>query len=81
MLGPIFAAQCYLRRPVLQPFRRPFGIAPMAGRHVIGDGGVLTVRRGPGMGGDTFAVVEDPDRPRGEPDPDLLARAGLCGAE
>ncbi len=53
----------------------------MAGRHVIGDGGVLAIGRRPGVGGDTFAVVKNLDRPRREPDPDLLLRAGLCGTE
>ena len=31
---------------------RPAGIAPMAGRHVLGDGGVLVVAAGPHMRGD-----------------------------
>ncbi len=66
-----------LRRPRLQPFRRPFGMAPMAGRHVIGDGGVLAIGRRPGVGGDTFAVVENLDRPRREPDPDLLSQQAV----
>jgi len=29
------------------------------------------------MGGDTFAMVEDPDRPGGEPDPDLLPQKSV----
>ena len=68
-----------LRRPALQSLGRPFGVAPMAGRHVVGDGGVLAVGRGPGVGGDALAMMEDLDRPGGEPDPDLLAQQAVRG--
>src|SRR3974377_373401 len=40
---------------------RPAGIAPMAGRHVFGNGGVLPVPAGPQMNGDALALVENLD--------------------
>src|SRR5205085_1660024 len=37
----------------------PAGIAAMAGRHVLGDGGVLVIAAHAAMGGDAFALEED----------------------
>ena len=42
---------------------------------------MLTIARGSDMGGNALALVKNLDCPCGEPDPDLLARAGLCGVE
>ena len=51
---------------------RHAGVSPMAGRHVPGHGRVPAVSRGPNMGGDALAVVEDLDGPRRDPDPQRL---------
>ena len=49
----------------------------MTGRHMVGDGGVLAIGRCPGVGGHALAMMEDLDRPGGEPDPDLLAQQAV----
>jgi hypothetical protein len=54
--------------------RGPVGVAPMARRHVVAQGGVAAVRRAAQMGGDALAVVEDLDRLLGRARPDLLAQ-------
>ena len=70
-----------LQSPRLNNGRGPFGMAAMTGRHGVGDRRVLAIARGSGMGGDALALVKNLDCPCGEPDPDLHARAGLCGVE
>src|SRR5271166_3982457 len=52
---------------------RPAGVAPMAGRHVLGNGRVLSVAAGAQMDGDAFAFVEDLDTAGGQPRFDLGA--------
>ena len=73
VLGPIFAAPVFVG-PGLQPLGRPFGMTPVAGRHVIRDGRVLAIARGSDVGGDALTLVEYLDRPCGKPDPDFLAQ-------
>src|ERR1700687_1767218 len=52
---------------------RPAGIAPMAGRHVLGDGGVLVVAAGAHMRGNPLALEENLDGPHRQPRVDLRA--------
>jgi hypothetical protein len=47
---------------VLQPFRRPFAIAPVRARHMLRLGAVPRAAVTPGMRGDAFAAVENFDR-------------------
>ena len=54
-------------------FDRPAGIAPMAGRHVLGDGRVLVVAAGAHMRGDPLALEENLDGPHRQPRVDLGA--------
>ena len=57
---------------------RPAGIAPMAGRHVLGDGGVLVVAAGAHMRGDPLALEKNLDGPRRQP-PSTSVRAKRWG--
>lgn len=41
-----------------QPLRRPLGIGPVIGRHMLRDGGVLSVAGCAHMGGDMAVLVE-----------------------
>ena len=66
-----------LRGPSLQPLGRPFGMAPVTGRHVIWKGRVLAIAGGSDMGGNALTLMEYLDRPCGEPDPDLLAQQAV----
>src|SRR4051812_22733081 len=59
---------------------RPVGVAPMRGRHVLGNGGVLAVPADPAMDGDALAAQEDLDGSRRQTDLDLLARVAVRGA-
>ena len=54
--GPILAASRIMRG------RRPFGVAAMRARHVLGDRGVPVAHGGDRMAGDPLALVEDLDR-------------------
>ncbi len=51
----------------------PAGVAPMTGRHVLRDGGVLVVAAHALMRGDPLALVEDLDGAGGEAHLDLGA--------
>ena len=51
----------------------PVGIAPVARRHVIGDGGVPVIAAGAQMRGDPLALEKDLDDARGQPHLDLAA--------
>ena len=51
----------------------PVGIAPVAGRHVLGDGGVSVIAAGSQMRGDPLALEKDLDGARRQPDLDLAA--------
>src|SRR3984957_8396459 len=50
---------------------RPAGVAPMAGRHVLGNGRMLLVAAAAEMDGDAFAFVENLDAASGQPRLDL----------
>lgn len=50
----------------------PAGIAPMAVRHVRGDGGVLAVSGGADMGSNPLPFMENLDGTGGDPGPDLF---------
>ena len=52
---------------------RPAGVAPVAGRHVLGDGRVLVIAARSQMGGDPLALEEDLDGAAGQPRLDLAA--------
>ena len=52
---------------------RPAGVAPVAGRHVLGDRRVLPVPARPYVDGDALALVEDLDAAGGHPRLDLGA--------
>src|SRR3984885_179400 len=54
-------------------FDRPAGVAPMAGRHVLGDRRVLPVPARPYVDGDALALVENLDATGGQPRLDLGA--------
>src|SRR6185437_15731051 len=49
----------------------PVGVAPMARRHVIGDGGVPVIAAGAQMRGDPVALEKDLDSARRQPHLDL----------
>src|SRR5271170_2862788 len=51
----------------------PVGIAPVARRHVIGDGGVAAIAAGAQMCGDPLTLQKDLDGARRQPDLDLAA--------
>ena len=55
----------------------PAGIAPMAGRHVLGNGRVLVVTAGAHMRGDPLAFEENLDGPHRQPRVDLGAGAAM----
>ena len=64
-------------RLALQPFRRPFAIAPVRARHMLGLGAVPRSAVTPGMGGDAFAAVEHLDRAGRGAGVHLLADQGV----
>src|SRR5277367_3523523 len=52
---------------------RPAGVAPVTGRHVLGNGRVLPVPARPEMNGDALALMENLDAAGGQPRLDLGA--------
>ena len=63
-----------LVRPSLDAFRRPVGIAPVAGRHMFAHGRVFAVGRRTHVDRDAIAAMEQLDGTRGDPRPQRLAR-------
>ena len=68
-----FGARPDRARPAPEPLRRPFGVAPMRTRHVIGIGAVPAAAIAALMRGDASAAVEHLDRAGRDADVDLLA--------
>lgn len=69
------------RRGILpDPLDGPAGVAPMAGRHVLGHGGVLVIAAHALMRGDPLALVEDLHSMCGEPHLDLGADEAVRNA-
>src|ERR1700726_4846502 len=68
------------RRLVANALDGPVGIAAVARRHVIGDGGVAVIAAGAQMRGDALALEKDLDGARRQPHLDLAAGGAGGGA-
>ncbi len=62
-----------------QPSRRPFAVAAVGARHMIGDGGMATPVGGAGVAGDPLSLVEDLDGLVGDADIDEFTDQAVRG--